>query len=69
MSKIKDLNAMVNGIDDLAPVDNLEMAHTAWLIEKETVINELHMLAQDTDNAVYKRVLNSTIEFIEKGEV
>lgn len=69
MSKIKDLNAMVKGIDDLAPVDNLEMAHTAWLIEKETVINELHMLAQDTDNATYKRVLNSAIEFIEKGEV
>lgn len=69
MSKIKDLNAMVKGIDDLAPVDNLEMAHIAWLTEKETVINELHMLAQDTDNAVYKRVLNSAIEFIEKGEV
>lgn len=69
MSKIKDLNAMVKGIDDLAPVDNLEMAHTAWLIEKETVINELHMLAQDTDNAIYKRVLNSAIDFIKKGEV
>lgn len=69
MSKIKDLNAMVKGIDDLAPVDNLEMAHTAWLIEKETIINELSMLAQDADNATYKRVLNSAIEFIEKGEV
>lgn len=69
MSKIKDLDAMVKGIDDLAPVDNLEMAHTAWLIRKETILNELEMIMQDTKSIVYRKVLADTIEFIEKGEV
>lgn len=69
MSKIKDLDATVKGIDDLAPVDNLEMAHTAWLIRKETILNELEMIMQDTKSIVYRKVLADTIEFIEKGEV
>lgn len=69
MSKIKDLNAMVKGIDDLAPVDNLEMAHTAWLIRKETILNELEMIMQDTKSIVYRKVLADTIEFIKEGEV
>lgn len=69
MSKIKDLDAMVKGIDDLAPVDNLEMAHMAYLIRKETIINQLEMLGQVIDNKVYKRVINETIEFIKEGEV
>ena len=69
MSKIKDLDATVKGIDDLAPVDNLKMAHTAWLIRKETILNELEMIMQDTKSIVYRKVLADTIEFIEKGEV
>lgn len=69
MSKIKDLNAMVKGIDDLAPVDNLETAHIAWLIRKETIINQLEMIMQDTSSIVYRKVLADTIEFIKEGEV
>ena len=69
MSKIKDLDATVKGIDDLAPVDNLEMAHTAWLIRKETILNELEMIMQDTKSIVYRKVLADTIEFIKEGEV
>lgn len=69
MSKIKDLDAMVKGIDDLAPVDNLEMAHTAWLIRKETILNELEMIMKDTESIVYKKVLADAIEFIKEGEV
>lgn len=69
MSKIKDLDAAVKGIDDLAPVDNLEMAHTAWLIRKETILNELEMIMQDTKSIVYRKVLADAIEFIKEGEV
>lgn len=69
MSKIKDLDATVKGIDDLAPVDNLEMAHIAWLIRKETITNQLEMLGQVIDNKVHKRVIDQTIEFIKEGEV
>ena len=44
-------------------------AHQAWLVEKETIINKLEMLIQDTNNQVYKDTLREVIDFIEKGEV
>lgn len=69
MSRIKKLLAVVEGIDDLKPEDNMELAHMAWLVEKETIINELTMLIQDTDSKAYKQVLSDTIKFIERGEV
>lgn len=69
MSRIKDLYAAVEGIDDLAPENAMEMAHEAYLIKKETIINKLEMLIQDTKFQVYKDVLNEAIEFIKEGEV
>lgn len=69
MSKIKELYAVVKDIDDLKPEDNLELAHLAWLVKKETIINELTMLMQDTDSKTYKQVLSEAIKFIEEGEV
>lgn len=44
-------------------------AHQAWLVEKETIINKLEMLIQDTNIQVYKDTLREAIDFIEKGEV
>lgn len=69
MSKIKELYAVVKDIDDLKPEENLELAHLAWLVKKETIINELTMLMQDTDSKAYKQVLSEAIKFIEEGEV
>lgn len=69
MSKIKELYAVVKDVDDLKPEDNLELAHLAWLVKKETIINELTMLMQDTNSKAYKQVLSEAIKFIEEGEV
>ena len=69
MSKIKELYAVVKDIEDLKPEENLELAHLAWLVKKETIINELTMLMQDTDSKAYKQVLSEAIKFIEEGEV
>lgn len=73
MSKIKDMYAIENGIDDLIPVDEtdiaFQMAHQAYEIEKETIINKLEMLIADTNIVVYKQTLAEAIEFIRKGEV
>lgn len=69
MSKIKDLDAAVKGIDDLAPVDNLEMAHLAWTVERDTIIGKLEMLIADTPYKAYKDTLRETIDFIKRGEV
>lgn len=44
-------------------------AHNEWLIERETILNELRMLADaHLPNAV-RNVIGETIKFIEKGEV
>lgn len=44
-------------------------AHNAWLIERETILNELRMLTDvHLPNAV-RDVIGETIKFIEKGEV
>lgn len=69
MSQIKKLLAVVEDIDDLKPVDDMELAHIGWLVKKETIINELTMLMHDTDSRTYKQVLREAIEFIEEGEV
>lgn len=69
MSKIKDLYAEVNNIDDLKPVDGIEVAHQAWLIKKETILNKLEMLIQDTKYQVYKDTLKEVADFIKEGEV
>jgi len=46
-----------------------QQAHNEWLIERETILNELRMLADvHLPNAV-RNVIGETIEFIEKGEV
>lgn len=69
MSRIKDLYAEVNGIDDLKPLDDIEVAHQAWLIKKETMINKLEMLIQDAPSEAYKDTLREAIKFINEGEV
>lgn len=70
MSKIKDLHAMVNQIDDLMPTDaDYNMAHVAYEVRKETIINKLEMLIQDTKYEVYKNTLRDVIDFIKEGEV
>ena len=44
-------------------------AHNAWLTERETILNEVRMLADaHLPNAV-RNVIGETIKFIEKGEV
>lgn len=69
MSKIKDLFAEVNNIDDLKAEGAMELAHIGYLIKKETVINKLEMLMQDTESQIYKEVLREAIDFIKEGEV
>lgn len=69
MSKIKDLFAEVNNIDDLKVEGAMELAHMGYLIKKETVINKLEMLMQDTKSRTYKEVLQEAIDFIKEGEV
>lgn len=69
MSKIKDLFAEVNDIDDLKVEGAMELAHIGYLIKKETVINKLEMLMQDTESQIYKEVLREAIDFIKEGEV
>ena len=65
---------VVYGVDDEAKLMKHEdwqhlQAHNAWLIERETILNELRMLADaHLPNAV-RNVIGETIEFIEKGEV
>lgn len=65
---------VVYGVDDEAKLMTEEdhqhlQAHNAWLIERETILNELRMLADvHLPNAV-RNVIGETIEFIEKGEV
>lgn len=44
-------------------------AHLAWLVEKETIINKLEMLINDTEYQVYKDTLQEAIDFIKRGEV
>lgn len=60
-----------NGLANLYQSDEAAMldAHQAWLVEKETIINKLEMLIQDTNIQVYKDTLREAIDFIEKGEV
>lgn len=55
----------------LVPKEEYELheAHKAWLHEKETVINKLEMLIQDTESQIYKEVLREAIDFIKEGEV
>lgn len=44
-------------------------AHQAWAAEKETIINKLEMLIQDTERQAYKDTIREAIEFIQRGEV
>lgn len=66
--------AIVYDVDDEAKLMTDEdyqhlQAHNAWVIERETILNELRMLAGvHLPNAV-RNVIGETIEFIEKGEV
>lgn len=68
MSRIKDLYAEVEQIDDLQ-TGGLEMAHQAYLIRKETIINKLKMLAADTEYPIYRDTILEAVKFIEEGEV
>ena len=70
MSKIKDLYAAVEQIDDLTPTEtDYELAHMAYEVRKETIINKLEMLIQDTQYQVYKDTLREVIDFIREKEV
>ena len=55
----------------LVPEVNKELQelHQAWLIRKETVLNELEMLRQDTSYAAHKEIIDDAIKFIKEGEV
>lgn len=55
----------------LVPKEEYELheAHKAWLHEKETIINKLEMLIQDTESQSHKEVLQEAIDFIKEGEV
>lgn len=50
-------------------VKDLEDAHMAWEVERDTIIAKLEMLIGDTPYKVYKDTLRETIEFIKRGEV
>lgn len=71
MSKIQDLYAEVNDIEDLKlPVEQSEeIKKYAYEIKKETLCNELQMLVNDTPYMVYKEIITKAINFIEKGEL
>ena len=47
----------------------LQESHQVWLIRKETVLNELEMLKQDTPYAAHKEIIDDVIKFIKEGEV
>ena len=47
----------------------LQESHQAWLVRKETVLNELEMLKQDTPYAAHKEIIDDVIKFIKEGEV
>lgn len=47
----------------------LQKAHEEWLIRKETIINKLEMLRDDTPYQAYKDTLREAINFINEGEV
>lgn len=69
MSKIKDLLIAVDEIDDLAPTDDdIQLAHMASMIRKETILNELDMLKQTLDGIGQIRIVEDTIKFIKEGE-
>ena len=65
---------IVYDVDDEAKLMKYEdwqhlQAHNEWVIERETILNELRMLADvHLPNAV-RDVIGETIKFIEKGEV
>lgn len=44
-------------------------AHNEWLMERETILNKLRMLADAHLPNVVRDVIGETINFIEKGEV
>ena len=47
----------------------LQELHQAWLIRKETVLNELATLKQDTPYAAHKEILDDVIKSITEGDV
>ena len=46
-----------------------EKAHQDYEERKERILLELHMLLNDTDNQLYKKVLEEAIEFIKEKEI
>lgn len=56
---------LVTGEATLKKLDEQELAHEAWLKEKNIIIGELEMLINDTPYQVYKDTLRNTIKFIE----
>lgn len=69
MSKTKDLLAVVEGMDDLAPTEeDIQVAHSAYLIRKETVINELEMLMQTLTSEAQIEIVEDAINFIKEKE-
>lgn len=71
MSKIQDLYAEVNDIDDLKTTSEQseEIKKYAYEIKKETLCNELQMLVDDTPYRIYKEVITKAINFIKTGEL
>lgn len=69
MSKIKNLLAAVEEIDDLAPTeDDIQLAHMAYITKKETILNELHMLKQTLNSQAQIEIVEDAVKFINDGE-
>lgn len=54
-------------LDNGKLVDGRELAHQAWLEEKDEVLNDLECLI--TNKTFDEDIINHTIKFIEKGEL
>lgn len=48
---------------------DLEQAHLAWEVERDTIITKLQMVADADNNRVIRDVILEAIEFIRRGEV
>ena len=56
---------MVTGEATLKKLNEEELAHEAWLKEKNIIVSEIEMLINDTPYQVYKDTLRKAIKFIE----
>ena len=60
-----------DGKSRLVPKDEWELqkAHEAWCAKRDTIIDKLEMLINDTPYKIDEDTLKEAIEFIKEGEV